>query len=247
MKLAVAPGKTGFIYEQVKQHLREQMAAGTLPVGARIPSEHELMATLGASRMTVHRALREMSADGLLHRVQGVGSFVRRPAGGSALVEIFDIAEDIARRGHEHRARVVRLAAVRADAELASTFGIRPGALLLHSLIVHAEQSVPVQLEARYVSPRFAPDYLAQDFSAQTTNRYLQSIAPPHELEHVVQAVLPDADEREWLQIAAGEPCLLVERRTWTRDGPATRSRLLHPGTRYHLASRYETSEIRSF
>ena len=84
------------LYEQVKQYLRNGIAAGTWTEGGRIPSEFELMERLGASRMTVHRALREMSAEGLLLRVQGVGSFVRRQTPRSALLEIHDIAEDIA-------------------------------------------------------------------------------------------------------------------------------------------------------
>jgi GntR family transcriptional regulator, histidine utilization repressor len=238
------PGeKTQHLYERVKQYLLDRMASGKLPEGSRIPSEYELMETLGASRMTVHRALREMSAEGLLHRMQGVGTFVRKPEQRSALLEIFDISEDILRRGHLHQSRVIRLEPCQADSDLAAQFSRRAGARLFYSLIVHAENGVPVQLEERFVSPRFAPDYLKQDFTLQTTNRYLQSIAAPREVEHVVHAVTADPQALELLEISATEPCLLVERRTWTEAGPATRSRLLHPGHRYSLGSRYKPAQ----
>ena len=227
------------LYEQVKQYLLDQIAANQWQDGNKIPSEYELMEKLGASRMTVHRALREMSADGLLRRVQGVGSFVHKPKPRSALLEIYDISDDILSRGNVHQARVLRLEAIPADAALAAEFSLAPRAKIFCSEIVHTENGLPVQLEERFVSPYFAPDYLAQDFIKATTNRYLQSIAAPSEVEHIVHAIPADARAQKLLEIPATEPCLLVLRRTWTSEGPATSSRLTHPGSRYSLGSRY--------
>src|ERR1700712_4290853 len=106
------------LYERVKHHLLGRISTGEFQNGARLPSEHELMAQLGASRMTVHRALREMSADGILRRAQGVGTFVQPEKPRSALLEIFDISEDIRARGHAHRSRIVLLEAMRASTSL---------------------------------------------------------------------------------------------------------------------------------
>ncbi|MCB5944689.1 histidine utilization repressor [Acidocella sp. KAb 2-4] len=231
------------LYEQVKQYLLDGIAAGRWPEGGRIPSEFELMETLGASRMTVHRALREMSADGILLRVQGAGTYVQPRAPRSTLLEVYDIAEDIAARGHAHRAEVLRLEAIAADAALAAEFGLKPRARLFHSEIVHYEDGAAVQLEERIISPAFAPDYLAQDFTLVTPNRYLQSIAPPDEVEHIIHAVTPDARVQELLGIGPHEPCLRLQRRTWAKTSPATSSVLTHPGSRYSLGSRYRLGE----
>lgn len=226
------------LYARVKQHLLERMERGEFRDGARLPSEYELMENLGASRMTVHRALREMSAAGLISRIQGVGTFAAAPKPRAALLEITDIADDIASRGNTHRARIITLEAIRADSELAADFGQRRRAKLFHSKIVHYENDVPVQLEERFVTPLFAPAYLKQDFSQQTTSRYLLSIAPASEIEHVIDAIAPDADAQALLGIGAGEPCLRLQRRTWTPAGPATRSILTHPGRRYSLGGK---------
>ena len=48
-------------YARVKQHLLEGMARGDWAAGARLPSESELVAKFGLSRMTVNRALRELA------------------------------------------------------------------------------------------------------------------------------------------------------------------------------------------
>ena len=232
------------LYEQVKAYLRAGIAEGTWKPGEKTPSEFELMERLSASRMTVHRAVRELSAEGVLLRVQGAGSFVQVPAPRSPLLEIHDIAEDITRRGHTHRAQVLVLEPRPAGAEIAAEFSLRPRAKLFYSEILHFENEVPVQLEERYVSPAFAPGYLAQDFTATIPNRYLQSIEPPHEVEHIIHAGQPDARVQKLLQLAAHEPCLCLLRRTWTKAGPATRSLLTHPGSRYSLGSRYKLADF---
>ena len=54
-------------YLQVKHFILEQIAAGELPAGARVPSENELTRTLGVSRMTANRAVRELAEIGRAH------------------------------------------------------------------------------------------------------------------------------------------------------------------------------------
>jgi len=52
-------------YEQVKQHILGIIESGARQAGERLPSELDLVATLGVSRMTVNRALRELAHEGL--------------------------------------------------------------------------------------------------------------------------------------------------------------------------------------
>jgi GntR family histidine utilization transcriptional repressor len=228
------------LYERVKRHLHQRIQSGEWPDGSKIPSEHELTETLGASRMTIHRALREMQADGLIRRAQGIGSFVRAQPPRSALLEITDIADDIAARGNRHQAEIITLETIRADTATAAAFGLRHGAKLYHSIIVHLENETPVQLEERHVTPLFAPHYIEQNFAAQTTAAYLAGIAPPTQVEHIIHAITPDAQTRKLLQIPAREPCLKLDRRTWTAAGPATKSTLIHPGSRYALGGIFD-------
>jgi len=230
------------LYERIKTHLLTRIQSGEWQDGARIPSEHELIATIGASRMTIHRALRELQQEGHLRRVQGVGTFIQPKPHRAALLEITDIAADIAARGHQHHAKILTLEAIHADAPTAAHFSLRPGAKIFHSLIIHHENNLPIQLEERFVTPLFAPHYLTQDFSSQTTAAYLQSLAPAAQIEHIIHAITPDPTTQTHLGIPATEPCLRLTRHTWTESGPATRSILTHPGSRYSLGSLYTPS-----
>lgn len=65
-------------YEKVKQAISEKIHSGVWRPHDRIPSEAELVAQFGFSRMTINRALRELTDEGLLVRLQGVGNLCRR-------------------------------------------------------------------------------------------------------------------------------------------------------------------------
>ncbi|GBQ11995.1 histidine utilization repressor [Swaminathania salitolerans LMG 21291] len=208
-------------------------------MGDRLPSESELVELLGVSRMTVHRALRELTADGVVTRAQGVGTFVAEPAQRVELLELRDIAEDIVSNGHKHTTRIVTLDAIRADSDLAMAFGQRPGARLYHSIIVHYEDDTPLQVEERFVSPHFAPDYLTQDFTLAHPHRHLSAIAQPEEIEHVVFAITPGVEICALLELDEPEACLQLMRRTWVGGRVVMKGIFTYSGSRYSFVGRY--------
>ncbi len=64
------------LYQQIKNTIQVKIRSGDWRAGQKLPSENDLVEALGVSRMTVHRALRELTHDGLINRVHGLGSFV---------------------------------------------------------------------------------------------------------------------------------------------------------------------------
>jgi GntR family histidine utilization transcriptional repressor len=228
-------------YQRVKNVIAEQIVSGRWPEGDLLPSENQLVQSLGLSRMTINRAFRELAADGLVDRLMGVGTFVARRKGSSALFEVRNIADEVALRGHGYRAEVVFVREERADAGVQQQLGIAIGKPVFHSRVVHFEDEIAIQLEDRLVKPDLAPEYLAQDFTRTTPNTYLSRIAPLGRGEHAVEAVLGTAEECRLLDIDEAAPCLLIRRRTWTGDDLVSAARLLHPGSRYRLEGSFET------
>ncbi|MBW7931947.1 MAG: histidine utilization repressor [Gammaproteobacteria bacterium] len=224
-------------YRQLKEHITTGIAAGRLQVGDRVPSEQELVRRFGVSRMTANRALRELAAAGIVVRQPGVGSFVADAQARSHALEVRNIADEIRERGHLHSAQVVVLERITAGPEQARRLRLRPGAVLFHSLIVHSENGLPIQAEDRLVCAHAAPGYLRQDFGRSTPNEYLSRVAPLQTVEHLIRAAMPAARIRSLLRMPAGEPCLVIDRRTWSGGRPVSVAVLHHPGSRYELTA----------
>jgi GntR family histidine utilization transcriptional repressor len=235
------------LYAKVKDHIRENIRSGAWEPGRRVPSENELVESFGISRMTANRALRELTSEGFLSRVPGVGTFVREAPALSSLMELRNIADEIAQRGHRHSSRIIRMGGIESNPALAEEFEDRGLKHLHHIVIVHEENGVPVQLEDRYVNPALVPDFLERDFSGTTPTAVLLAATPVDELEHTVEAALPSTEQQRLLGIGALEPCLALRRRSWSRGRVATVVTLTYPASRYALYSRHRTSERGTF
>lgn len=226
-------------YQALKDGILERIASGSLGPGDRVPSENELAESAGVSRMTANRALRELTDEGYLERVTGSGSFVADFRATSHPLEVRNIADEVAARGHRYAARVLVQELTVADSRVAAAFKTKAGTPVYHARVVHLENERPIQLEDRYVLPDFAGDFLDQDFTQRTPSAYLSSVSPLQDAEQVVRAEMPDSASGKALDMAAGEPCLVVTRRTFSGGAPVTYGRFIHPGSRFELSGRY--------
>ncbi len=227
------------LYQQVKVRILDQLHRGTWRPGSKIPSENQLVQELGVSRMTVNRALRELAQEGYLQRVAGVGSFVAEPPRHASLIEIRDIGEEIRSQGSVHTADLFWSQTEPADAVVAERLGLAIGSDAFHVTIVHRRDELPIQLEDRWVNPAVVPDFNEVDFGAITPAKHLLRSVRPDEMEHIVRAVVPDAATSELLAIPATEPCLRLQRRTWSAGRVVTWAVLTYPSSRYDLSARY--------
>ena len=227
-------------YARVKQFLKEGLAGGTWPPGALMPSEADLVAQFGVSRMTVNRALKELQAEGLVERSQGVGTFAARLHRVSSTLTIRDLHEEIEARGHHHHAVVHVQREEKAATALAAQLGLASGARVFHTLIVHHENGVPLQCEDRYVNPACSPGYLAADFTTTTPTQVLFETTALWRAQYSIEAEAATAEEARVLGIGPRDACLVVTRRTFTHDAAITIARLVHPGTRYLLQGEFQ-------
>lgn len=224
-------------YLQIQQHLLEKIQTGAWVAHHQIPPEQQLARSFGVSRMTANKAIRDLVQQGYLVRQPGLGTFVTDRKAESSLLDVHNIADEVRSRGHGYDNDVLRCEAIDADDEVALRLGVRVGTRVFHTLIVHREGGMPIQLENRFVNPRWIPDYLSTDFSLYTPNEVLVSACPISDIEHVVEAVLVDIETARWLEIDTATPCLDMTRRTWSGEHLISYARLIHPGDRYKLRS----------
>jgi GntR family histidine utilization transcriptional repressor len=84
------------------------------------------------------------------------------------------------------------------------------------------------------------PGYLQADFTRTTPTQVLFDTTALWRAQYSIEAEPATAAEARLLAIAPGEPCLVVTRRTFTRDATITLARLVHPGQRYSLHGEFQ-------
>lgn len=227
------------LYKRIKQMIVSRIDAGDWKPGDKIPTEHALVKELDASRMTVNRALRELTQEQILVRRQGSGTYVSPPRLETGLLEIRNIAEDITERGNHHESRVLLLKAEKANDDIAKALQIEAGVTCFHSLCLHLENGEPVQLEDRFVNSDLVPEFLDQDFTAMTTGGYLLANVAYTHADHKISASLPDNRQTEQLKLNSSEPVLILERKTYCPEGVITVVRLYHPSSRFEFGGTF--------
>lgn len=93
---AAANQAIGFkpLYAQVRDQLVRRLIDGAWTPGALIPSEMELARQLNVSQGTVRKALDSMTADHMLVRRQGRGTYVAEPEESRILFQFFRLSPD---------------------------------------------------------------------------------------------------------------------------------------------------------
>lgn len=227
------------VFQEIKAHVLAQIQTGIWRDGDLIPGETALARQFGVSRMTVNRAMAELSHEQVIERVQGSGTFVAQRKYQTTLVAIRDIPDEIAARGHRHRSELQLLERTNADDTLARRFHLRRGTLLFHSVIVHFEDELPIQVEDRHVNPEIAPGYMEQDFNNRTPSAYLMHVAPLQGVGFIIEACPVPLRVRQLLSIPESEYALVLRRRTHSKDQVASVVDLWHPSSRYRFTGHF--------
>lgn len=134
------------LYRQLMQRLREDIAGGIYPVHSRIPSEQELCSAYQVSRVTVRKALAELTREGLLRRMQGKGTFVCAPRIHQSLKDVNSFHDACRVMGRTPGTRVISAQVIRAEAETAVQLSLK-GETAVEIVRLRTADELPVMLE----------------------------------------------------------------------------------------------------
>lgn len=117
------------LYHQIYLLYRQQILAGEIPHGARLPSEEEITALFGVSRITAKRALNELASDGLVDRTRRRGTTVLYRAAPTAMAGDFSgFMQALAAIGASTEVDVLSVETVPASPDVAAALTIAPAA-----------------------------------------------------------------------------------------------------------------------
>jgi len=152
--------KRGLLYLDVAAELRSRITNGRYKPNSKLPTVSDLVDEFGVSAISVRRALRELSYEGLIVGEQGRGTFVK-PKG--VIHRVFgvgsmrSIGDSIRDAGFLPRIQELKPDRVKTDVDLGRRLQIATGIWVnRHRKLVFADD-VPVSLHFLYFTEDIAP------------------------------------------------------------------------------------------
>ncbi len=215
---ALDPQSSQPLYLQLQRALRDAIEKGALSPDDALPSERQLAAELGISRITVRKALDGLAEQGLLVRRHGSGNFV----GGRIeknFAKLTSFSEDMRARGLVPSSQWLRRSTGRVTPDEAIRLALSPGAEVLRFHRLRFADGEPMALEYCTIAGGVLPDLEAVGDSLyealeRAGNRPVRALQRLH-------ALLLDAEQAKALAAKPGDAGLLVERVGYLRDGRA--------------------------
>ena len=219
MTSAAAPIGFRPLYQQVRDALLRRLAERIWQPGQLLPSEGQLAQELGVSPGTVRKALDALTADSLLVRRQGRGTFVAEHDDAQSIFRFFRLRSDSGAQGAPE-SRVLARAEGPADAAERARLALAPGAAVVRierlrrlggAPCIHERITAPAAL-----FPGLADLDLPNTLYALYANRFGVTIARADER---LKAVALGAREADLLGVPAGVPALAIDRVAIDLDG----------------------------
>jgi len=229
------------LYQQIKDLILQSLQTGEWKPGEAIPSEMDLAARYRVSQGTVRKAIDELSADNLLVRRQGKGTFVATHAEQQVQYRFLKLqpnSGDSRQEGPADRT-IIDCKRQRANADIARLLSLRAGDAVLQITRVLAFAGVATILEDIWLP--------ATPFKGLTAERLSTYRGPMYALfetefgvrmvraEERIRAVNPDAQQAQLLNVSNQTPLLSVERIAFTyNDAPMELRRGLYRTDTHH-------------
>jgi len=227
-------------HRRIEQVLRERITA--LRPGDRLPSDAELVAEFGVSRMTARNAMQRLAEEGLVARHPGRGTFVAEPAAHRRTDRLMTFSREMARRGRIPTSRLLARAIRPSTRSEASALALAPGEPVVEVRRIRLADHEPIALETAILVASCAPSVLTADLEHGSLHAAITAGGQAlRSGTGTVGAGAATAEDARLLDIRRGDP-LLIERRVIV-DGTgrrieATESR--YPADRYALDVSFE-------
>jgi GntR family transcriptional regulator len=230
------------LYQQIKVLITRSLQGGEWKPGEAIPSEIELAARFKVSQGTVRKAIDELSAENLLVRRQGKGTFVATHAEQNVQYRFLRLQPDSGSTSSPPagmQRRLLDCRRMRAPAEVSRALELKSGdsALQVRRLLLAA--GTPVVLDDIWLP--------ALQFKGLTLDKLASYRGPMYGLferefgvrmiraEEKIRAVAASHEEAALLAVSPGAPLLSVERLAFTYDDkPVEFRRGLYDTTSHH-------------
>ena len=209
------------LYYQIQQGLSEQIRSGKLKPGELVPSEQEIAARLGVSRMTARQALKSLCSRGLAFSQRGKGTFVSRMKLEKDFRQLLSFSEEMKDRGSRPRSKVLMFKRMLPEEGVAEALHLSQGEEVIFLRRVRIADSAPLCIEATHLPARLCPDLLETFEPSGSLYRALSEKygLQVHMADEVAEASVASAAEAKLLRVRAKSPVFRFTRAAYLHNG----------------------------
>ena len=204
------------LYQQLMQRIRADITLGVYPVHSRIPSEAELGETYQVSRVTVRKALAELTSEGLLRRMQGKGTYVSAPRLRKNLKEVTSFHQACQMMGCVPGTKVISAQTVRATESMREALALT-GDEAVEIVRLRMADGDPVMLETNRFSMEYV--FLLEGVEAslyhQLSQRGIEAASGVHE----ISLCYANAQQAKLLDVEVGAALLRLDQVIYDQHG----------------------------
>ncbi len=236
--LVVHRGSFVPLHRQIYDRVRQEIVAGRLAPGTRLPSEGELAAQLGVSLAPVRQAFADLATEGLLDRARGRGTFVQQTKFQEKVSILASFSEIHAAYGDRLELLTLFSGLVPAPKDAGAALGVTSRRLVLMRRLARLEAS-PVALLSAYLDSARFPALEKRELEGGSlyrtlTARYGTDLA---RATSVIEVVKADDEEAAPLEVGTRAMVLRVDSTTFDADDvPVEFSRVLYRVDRFSFS-----------
>ena len=219
-------------YYEIEQSLRGRVAE--LPPHSPLPSEAQLCAEFGVSRMTARAAVQRLVQDGLVYRVPGRGTFVAESRANRTAGHILSFSDEMRRKGRVPSSRVIERRRRRATEDEARRLGVHDVVVLRR---VRLADGKPLALERAVFPAERVSEALDANLERESLFRTLAAAGlVPTSGSAALVAEAANPEDARLLRVRRGAPLLVERRLIHDQDGnPLEWTESRYVGSRYGI------------
>jgi GntR family transcriptional regulator len=223
-----------------QSHTRQQVLdlIERLGVGTAIPSERQLSADLGVSRLTLRAALDDLAREGYVVRRRGSGTYVQHRKISQELT-ITSFSDDMRRRGMVPGSRTLSMTTTHAGARLGRFLNVSPSEGIVVVKRLRLADGETMAIETLHIPeslvPGLTPKALTGSFYDLLRDRYGVVIAGGTQ---AIEPTVTSAEESAALGVPLHSPAFLFERTSRDEAGRTVEFvQSVYRGDRYRIVT----------
>lgn len=235
-QVSLNPNSSEPLFLQIQNDIASKVESGAYDAGKKLPNELQLAEQYGVGRITVRRAISELSRDGVLVKKQGKGTFVRERRIFRKIEHTMSFTESCRMNGLEESNVVMVHEVLPPESRLIPTPQCFNGESVLHIQRLRLASETPVTIEDNFYSLSRLGFLLTEDLESSSLFRVLaeHGVDTSKFRNSYIEATKATTAQAAMLSVPVGDPLFLLHEEALDENGET-----LFVGNQYIAGSRY--------